>query len=74
MVILQLPQAVKGSPHMYKYWLCCGHAGRRTVGYDNQRPKGDHRHVDGREEPYTFKNVETVVQDSLADARPRRPQ
>jgi hypothetical protein len=42
-------------------------AGERIVGYDNERPKGDHRHLGGREEPYTFTTVENLVRDFLAD-------
>ena len=43
------------------------------VRYDNETGKGDHRHEGGREEPYHFTAVETLVADFLADiARVRR--
>jgi len=35
-----------------------GRFGRRIVGYDNERGKGDHCHRRDREEPYRFTTVE----------------
>ncbi|WP_371418458.1 peptidylprolyl isomerase [Methylocapsa sp. S129] len=46
----------------------------RQVGYDNERGKGDHRHLDGREFPYTFTSVEELVRDFLSDVRERMPK
>ena len=43
------------------------------VRYDNETGKGDHRHYNVREEPYPFKDVDTLVADFLADiARVRK--
>lgn len=67
MVIWRVPAPVVGSVHAYKYRLFYGRSGRRIVCYDNERTKGDHRHMEGREEPYMFKDVETLVRDFLAD-------
>ena len=67
MVIWRVPRPVAGSAHHYKYRLFFGRRGERIVGYDNERPNGDHRHIDGREEPYAFTNVEALVEDFLAD-------
>lgn len=67
MVIWRVPQPVAGCTHEYKYRLYFGSPGERIVGYDNERGKGDHRHVDGREEPYVFTEVESLVRDFLAD-------
>jgi len=47
--------------------LFYGRAGKRWVGYDNERPKGDPRHVGKREQPYVFTDVETLIRDFLAD-------
>lgn len=69
MVIWRVPVPVEGSTHAYKYRLFFGRPGERIVGYDNERPKGDHRHVAGREEPYAFTDVETLVRDFLADVQ-----
>ena len=71
--IWRVPQPVEGSAHNYKYRLFYGRAGRRLVGYDNERPKGDHRHLDGVEEPYSFTTVEDLVRDFLAEVEKRRP-
>jgi hypothetical protein len=35
--------------------------------YDNETGKGDHRHLQGREMAYRFKNVEVLVADFLSD-------
>ena len=71
MVIWKLPRPVAGSAHSYKYRLFFGRNGMRLVGYDNERGKGDHRHLDGHEIPYAFTSVERLVQDFLADVRKR---
>lgn len=67
MVIWTVPKPVEGSPHPYKYRLFFGRPDERIVGYDNERLKGDHRHIGGRELPYEFKDVETLVRDFLSD-------
>ena len=67
MVIWEVPKPIAGSTHSYKYRLYFGRPGKRIVGYDNERHKGDHRHVDGREEPYAFTDVETLVRDFLSE-------
>lgn len=72
MVIWRVPEPVKGSSHDFKYRLFYGRDGERIVGYDNERIKGDHRHLDGREEPYAFTTVDALVRDFLADVQKRR--
>ncbi|HWK44067.1 MAG TPA: DUF6516 family protein [Stellaceae bacterium] len=72
LVIWRVPRPVDGSTHSYKYRLFYGRGSERIVGYDNERPKGDHRHLDGAEEPYTFSTVEDLVRDFLADVEKRR--
>ena len=62
----------EGSKHSYKYRLFYGLSGKRIVGYDNERGKGDHRHLDGRETPYRFTTVETLVAEFLRDVARRR--
>jgi len=41
--------------------------GKRIVGYDNERGKGDHRHVRNVEYRYRFTDVETLLDDFLKD-------
>lgn len=67
MVIWKVTKPVHGSAHHCKYRLFYGRPGERIVTYDNERPKGDHRHREGREERYQFTNVETLNRDFLAD-------
>lgn len=67
MTIWRVPEPVPGSLHSFKYSLFYGYLGQRIVGYDNERGKGDHRHVGKREERYAFSSVETLVADFLAD-------
>ena len=69
MSIWIVPDPIPGSAHAFKYRLYYGYPGRRVVGYDNERGKGDHRHVGGREESYRFSNVETLIADFLSDVK-----
>ena len=63
----ELDKPVIGSAHRIKYRLFYGIPGRRLVGYDNERGKGDHRHVGRREEPYRFVSLERLLDDFFAD-------
>jgi hypothetical protein len=72
MVIWRMPKPVPGSRHAYQYRLYYGRSGKRLIGYDSERPQGDHRHVEGREEPYVFIDVETLVRDFPSDVAQRR--
>ncbi len=67
MSIWRLSAADPERPHGLKHCLYCGRAGERIVGYDNERGKGDHKHIAGREMRYRFLSVEQLVQDFLAD-------
>lgn len=67
MQIWVVPKPVSGSNHSLKYRLFYGRAGQRTVLYDNERLKGDHRNDGVDEEPYAFTTVEKLVRDILAD-------
>lgn len=58
---------VPGSKHRLKYSLFYGKDGKRLVGYDNEKPKGDHRHYGSREMLYKFSTVEQLISDFLAD-------
>lgn len=46
--------------------------GVREVAYDNERGKGDHRHVRDVETAYAFTTVEQLVADFRADVRKLR--
>jgi hypothetical protein len=72
MVIWRVPQSVPGSRHGFKYRLYFGRGGRRMVGYDNERGKGDHRHFLGRESSYRFSSPDQLISDFLADVEDAR--
>jgi hypothetical protein len=72
MKIWRVPKPVPPTTHGLKYSLFYGYPGRRLVGYDNERTKGDHRHLDDRELPYIFVSVEQLMADFLADVRRMR--
>ena len=69
MRIWEVATPVAGSAHKLKYSLFHGAYGKRLVGYDNERGKGDHRHIGEHQERYVFKTVELLMADFLADVR-----
>ena len=69
MTIWRVPEPVPGSAHAFKYSLFYGYPGQRLVSYDNERGKGDHRHLKDREERYAFSSVEQLMADFLSDVR-----
>ncbi len=69
MKLWRLPARVPGSRHRLKYSLYYGEGGRRLVGYDNERGKGDHRHYADQEHAYAFSDVRRLMADFLADVR-----
>jgi hypothetical protein len=66
-VIWELPEPVPPSRHNYKYRLYYGAAGVCRVRYDNERGKGDHRHVGEAELDYVFTSVEQLLKDFQSD-------
>ncbi len=67
MTIWQMPQASPERPHALKYSLYYGRHGQRIVGYDNERGKGDHKHLGDKESRYRFVSVEKLVADFLSE-------
>jgi len=72
MIVWQLPESVLGSEHTYKYSLYYGKDGERIVGYDNERGKGDHKHLGEIEHPYIFTNLKQLVRDFRDDVQEAR--
>lgn len=66
-VIWRVPQPVAASTHDFKYGLAYVVGGECVLRYDNERGKGDHRHVGTTEEPYTFSSPEQLMADFEAD-------
>jgi hypothetical protein len=67
MVVWRVPHPVPPAEHGFKYRLAYLVGGVRVVGYDNERGKGDHRHMAGDEFPYRFVDMQTLVADFMAD-------
>lgn len=67
MVVWRVPKPVPPSEHPFKYRLVFVRDGKRVVGYDNERGKGDHKHLGQRELAYRFVDIETLVADFLRD-------
>ena len=72
MTIWQVPEPVPPGEHFLKYSLYYGRPGMRLVGYDNERGKGDHKHVGQRESKYRFSTVERLMADFLEDVEDMR--
>ena len=68
-VIWEVPEPVLPSEHRVKYRLAYVVNGERVVGYDNERGKGDHRHIRGAEMRYTFRDVPALLHDFLRDVK-----
>lgn len=66
-VIWELPEPLLGSTHFYRYRLFYGIRGASRVRYDNERGKGDHRHLGDLEEDYTFTTLERLLDDFERD-------
>lgn len=74
-IVWHLPEEpVPGSQHLYKYRLYYGCSGRRDIGYDNERGKGDHRHYGDNEVPYEFVGFEQLIDDFFADVTAHRAE
>jgi hypothetical protein len=58
--VWQVPEPVAGSQHEFKYRLYYGDK-RRELGFDNERNKGDHCHIDELELPYRFIDPEELM-------------
>lgn len=68
MVVWRVPGPVMGSSHFFKYRFYAGLLnGTCLVRYDNERGKGDHRHIRGQEEPYQFTSLGRLKNDFMSD-------
>ena len=65
MVVWRVPTPVPPSDHGFNYRLVCVVGGKRVLGFDNERGKGDHRHEGDHETPYQFTGVEQLVADFI---------
>lgn len=65
LVVWQVPEPVPPTSHGFKYRLAYIVQGRRVVAFDNERGKGDHKHLDGQEYAYEFTGIDALVTDFL---------
>ena len=65
--IWQLALPLLPCRHSYKYRLYYGAEGVTRVRYDNERGKGDHRHIGDAETPYAFATLEQLLDDFRQD-------
>lgn len=66
-VVWRVPQPLPPCTHPYKYRLYFGADGYCRVRYNNERGKGDHRHLDGVEKPYHFVSLTQLLDDFQRD-------
>ena len=67
LVVWRLTEPVLPSEHCYKYRLVYLVSRKRVVGFDNERGKGDHRHIDDAQTPYTFSDVDRLIEDFIEE-------
>lgn len=68
MVVWRLQKPVSGCRHLFKYRFYFGtNDGTCLVRYDNERGKGDHKHLEGAECQYLFRTLEVTFNDFQAD-------
>ncbi len=66
-VVWAVPSPVPSSQHSLKYRMVYVVDGERVVGYDNERGKGEHKHIQGVETPYRFTDLAAMLDDFEAD-------
>ena len=67
--IWHLPEKNDDYVHGFKYSLYCGLNGKTIVRYDNEKGKGDHRHIGPYETemPYSFVSLAKLLTDFAKD-------
>ena len=68
-VIWRVPAPVPGSTHEFKYRLAFVVDEVCVLRYDNEAGKGDHRHVDDKEEAYAFTTYDALLADFWEDVQ-----
>lgn len=67
MVVWRVSKPVSPSLHGYKYQLVYVVGGKRVIGFDNERGKGDHCHIGGEERSYRFVDIDRLIEDFIAE-------
>jgi hypothetical protein len=66
-VVWRVPTPVPPTTHGVKYRLFYGKNSQRIVGFDNERGKGDHKHILGVETSYDFTTLAQLLDDFEAE-------
>lgn len=66
-VIWSVPVPIPPAVHGYKYRLAFVVEGVCVVRYDNERGKGDHKHIRGLEADYAFSTLDRLIEDFWLD-------
>jgi hypothetical protein len=73
LLVWKVPEPLLGSAHTFKYSLAYIVSGVCVLRYDNERGKGDHRHIGDVETPYSFSTPAQLLDDFWADVDTWRP-
>lgn len=65
--VWRVPEPAPPSAHCFKYRLAYVVAGECVLRYDNERGKGDHRHVGTVAAAYVFSTPDRLMADFNAD-------
>lgn len=68
----RIASPVPPSRHRFKYSLFYGRPGERIVLFDNERGKGDHKHIGAVETEYRFRGPERLMEDFKTAVREAR--
>lgn len=66
-VVWLVPEVVPPSTHSYKYRRYFGKDGSSRVRYDNERGKGDYKHLGAIEQDYRVYSLEQLLADFRSD-------
>ncbi len=72
MVVWRVPKPVPPSRHRFKYRLVYIVDGRRVLGYDNERGRGDHRLEHDAEQSFIFTGIEDLLDRFVAEVETLR--
>ena len=68
-VVWRVREPVPPASHPFKYRLAYVFGGQCVLRYDNERGKGDHRHVGNAESVYAFTTPEQLMSDFEAEVK-----
>ena len=71
--VWRVPEPVPPSGHPFKYRLAYVVGGECVLRYDNERGKGDHKHLRDAEIAYHFVDVPTLLADFMKDLQEFQP-